>query len=93
MFTVSIAVAADVPVMVADEGTKLTVGGYCPPEGPEVTDAVSATVPMKPCAGVMVIVDVFPLVAPGDTARAVPATVRNGLLDVTTCTEDEVTGA
>ena len=77
---VSIAVPAVVPVMPTGVvEPKLKVGGYCAPAGLEVTAAVNATLPVKPPAGVTVIVDVFPVVAPGETETAVPLTVKLGL--------------
>jgi len=39
---------------------------------------VSATLPVKPAAGVRVTVDVFALVAPGVTVIAVPLPVKVG---------------
>jgi hypothetical protein len=51
---------------------------------PRLSLLSNATLPMKPWAGVMVIVDVFPLVAPAVTVTLVPATERNGLLELTT---------
>ena len=41
-----------------------------------MTEAVNATLPVKPPAGVTVIVDVFPLVAPETTLTAVPLSVK-----------------
>jgi len=62
---VSVAVPATVPVMLTGVvEPKLRVGGYWAPAGLEVTAAVRATLPVKPPAGVTVIVYVFPLVAP-----------------------------
>jgi hypothetical protein len=85
VITVRVAVAADAPVICTVEfEPKLNVGGACAPVGPEVTAAVNATLPTKPWAGVMVIVEVFPLVAPAATATAVPTRERNGLLELTT---------
>jgi hypothetical protein len=62
------------------------VGGYRAPAGLEVTDAVNATLPVKPSTGVTVIVDVFPLVAPGMTLTAVPLSVKLGAVALVTVT-------
>jgi hypothetical protein len=62
---------------------KLKVGGLTAPAGPEVMAAVSATLPVNPPAGVNVIVEVFPTVAPGATETAVPVIVKVGLVTVT----------
>lgn len=58
---------------------KLKVGGYWAPVGLEVTAAVSTTLPVKPPAGVTVMVEVFPVVAPGVTVTAGPLTVKLGV--------------
>jgi hypothetical protein len=72
--TVSVAVPALVPVILTGVvDPKLSVGGI-PVVG--LSAAVSATLPVKPFAGVTVIVDVFPVVAPGATVTAVPTTVK-----------------
>jgi hypothetical protein len=78
--TVSVAVPAVAPVMLAGLlDPKLKVGGYWAPVGMEVTEAVSATLPVKPPAGVTVMVEVFPVVAPGVTVTAMPLTVKLGV--------------
>lgn len=92
MLTVKVAAAGDVPAMLTDEVDRLTVGGYCPPAGPVLTAAVNETLPTNPCWGVIVMVDMFPLIAPAAIVTAVPVTVMNGLLELTTCTDDDVTG-
>jgi hypothetical protein len=46
--------------------------------GLEVNAAVSATLPVKPPAGVMVMVEVFPVVAPAVTVTPVPAIAKLG---------------
>ena len=78
--TVRVAVAA--PALVTLTGLvvpKLNVGGYCAPGGLDVRVAASVTLPVKPPAGVTVIVDVFPVVAPGVVmATAVAPTVKEG---------------
>lgn len=55
---------------------KLKLGRYWAPLGTEVIEADNATLPLKPFAGVMVIVEVFPAVAPGATVGAVPLIVN-----------------
>jgi hypothetical protein len=62
VFTVSVAVAGEVPVMASCDATE-QVGASTAPEGP-VTAHESVTVPVKPSLGVTVIVEV-PL-APGE---------------------------
>ncbi len=57
---------------------KLKVGRSCALVGLLVTAAVSATLPVKPPAGVTVMVDVFAVVAPGVTVTAVPPIVKLG---------------
>ena len=79
MEMVSVAVTADVPVMLTGlVEPKLSGGGSWAPDGLDVIAAVSVTLPVKPPPGVTVIVEVFPLVAPGLTDTAVPATVKVG---------------
>ena len=85
---VSVAVPADVPVMLTGlVEPKLKAGGYWAPVGLEVTAAVSVTLPVKPPTGVTVIVEVFPAVAPGETVTAVPLTVNPGDGGIVTVTE------
>ena len=75
----SVAVPAALPVMFTGLlEPKLKVGGYWAPFGLDVTDAVSATLPLKPPAGVTVIVEVFPVVAPGIADTAMPLIVKLG---------------
>ena len=77
--TASVAVPAVAPVMLTGlVEPKLRVGVSCAPLGLEVMAAVRATLPVKPPLGVTVIVEVFPVVAPGLTDTAVPATVTPG---------------
>jgi hypothetical protein len=76
---VRVAVPAPAPVMLTGMvEPKLRVGGYCAPVGLDVRAAVSATLPVKPPEGVTVIVEVFPVVEPGETVTAVPLTVNAG---------------
>jgi hypothetical protein len=60
---------------------KLNVGELTAPLGLEVTAAVSATLPVKP-TGVTVMVEVFPVVAPGAMDTADPAIVNVGTVTV-----------
>ena len=62
---------------------KLKVGGYWAPEGLEVMEADSVTLPVNPSLGVTVIVEVFPMFTPGATVTAVPLTVNVGIGAVT----------
>jgi hypothetical protein len=81
---VSVAVPAVAPVILTGlVEPKLNVGGYWAPDGLEVIAAVSATFPVKPPAGVTVIVDVFPVVTPGVTVTAVLLKANEGLVTVT----------
>ena len=61
---------------------KLKVGGKMAPAGLDVTDADNATLPVNPLLEVMVIIEVFPVVAPEATVTAVPlkakATAESG---------------
>ena len=76
---VRVAVPAVAPVMLTGlVEPKLRVGGSCAPFALEVTAAVSATLPVKPPVGVTVMVEVFPVVAPGVTVTAVPVIVKPG---------------
>jgi hypothetical protein len=91
---VRVAVPAGVPVMLAGlVEPKLKEGRYWAPAGLEVTEAVSATLPVKPPAGVTVMVDVFPVVAPGARVTAVPLTVKLELAGEVTVTAADVPDA
>jgi hypothetical protein len=57
---------------------KLKVGGAEAPLGLVVRAAVRVTLPMKPPAGVTVIVEVLPVVAPAVMLTGVPLTVKSG---------------
>ena len=73
----SVAVPAVAPVMSTGlVEPKLRVGGSTAPLGLEVTAAVNVTSPVKPLAGVTVMVEVFPVVAPAVTVTAVPVIVK-----------------
>ena len=74
---VRVAVPTLAPVMLTGVvDPKLKVGGYWAPTGPDVIVAVSATLLVKPPLGVTVIVEVFPVVAPGVTVTELPLTVK-----------------
>jgi hypothetical protein len=66
---------------------KLSVGRYWAPNGLDVMDAVSATLPVKPPLGVTEIVEVFPVVAPRATEITEPVIVKLGVTAVVTVTE------
>jgi hypothetical protein len=84
---VRVAVPAVVPVMLTGlVEPKLKVGGYWAPVGLEVTAAVSSTLPVKPPAGVTVMEELFPVLAPGVTVTVVPLTVKLGFTAVVTVT-------
>jgi hypothetical protein len=77
---VSVAVPAEVPVMTTGAvEPKLNVGGYWALARLEVNAAVNATLPVNPPAGVTVIVEVFPVVAPGARVTVVAETANVGL--------------
>jgi hypothetical protein len=77
--TVRTAVVGPDPVIVTGlVDPKLNVGGSWAPEGAEAMSAVRTTVPVKPSVGVMVMVEVLPVVAPGRTAMGVAPTVKEG---------------
>ena len=57
---------------------KLKLGISCAPLGLEVIAAVSETAPVNPPVGVTVIVETFPVSAPGSRVTAVPLMVRFG---------------
>jgi hypothetical protein len=81
---VRVAVPAVAPVILTGlVEPKLSVGRFVALVGLEVTVAVSATLPVKPPAGVTVMVEVFPVVAPAVTETAVPEIVMLGLAAVT----------
>jgi hypothetical protein len=63
VFSVSVAVTAEVPAMLTEDGM-LQVAGV-PVVG--VTAQLRATGPVKPPTGVMVMVEVLPVVAPPST--------------------------
>ena len=88
MEMVRVAVPALVPLMLTGVvEPKLKVGRSWAPAGLEVTRAVRVTLPVKPPAGVKVMVEVFPVAAPGATETAVPLTAKLGLTAVMTVTE------
>lgn len=67
VFAVRIDVCAVELAKVTDAGERLQVAGLVAPEGELVTAQVSVTVPVNELAGVTVMVEVLPLVAPGAT--------------------------
>jgi len=80
-----------VPLFVPDRltwplaGVQLNVGGKFAPVGLLVTVALSVTTPVNPPeVGATVIVDVFPLVAPGAMLTPVPLTVKEAFPAVPT---------
>ena len=84
---VRVAVPAPAPVIFTGVvAPKLKVGESCAPEGPEVIEAVNATLPVNPPLGVIVTVEVLPDVAPGEMVTAVPVIVRPGGVAVETVT-------
>jgi hypothetical protein len=88
---VKVAVPAEAPAMFAGlVDPKLKVGASWAPAGLEVMAAVSATLPVKPPLGVTVMVEVFPLVAPGTKVTVVPPIVNEGGLGGATVTVVEL---
>ena len=76
---VKVADAAFVPVMLNGLVVpKLNVGKSEAPLGLVVMEAANVTLPVKPPTGVTVMVEVFPVVAPGVTATDVPVSVKLG---------------
>jgi hypothetical protein len=67
VLTVTVAVAAAAPLILTEEVLIRHVGGAVGLLKAVVTAQLKATVPVKPPDGVIVIVDVFPLVAPAAT--------------------------
>ena len=82
---VSVAVTAVVPVTLSDAGT-VQVTGLTALAGDVVTAQLRATVPVNPFEGVMLTVDVLPVVAPAVTVIApllLSANVAGGVTAVT----------
>jgi hypothetical protein len=63
-------------MLTGDVVPKLKVGGLAAPFGLEASAAVNVTLPMNPPLGVTVIVDVLPVVAPGELMAMAPPLVR-----------------
>jgi len=85
---VSVAVPADAVVIPTGVvAPKLNVGASWAPAGLAATIAVSATLPVNPPLGVMEIVEVFPVEAPGLIETAVPVTVKLGATTAVTVTD------
>lgn len=57
---------------------KLKVGGFTLPVGLEVRTAVSVTAPVKPPAGATVMMEMFPVVAPGVMLTVEPEITKLG---------------
>ena len=74
--TVSVAVCAVEPLIVTEGGAMLHVAGSFAAAG--VIAQVRLTVPVNPFDGVMVMVEVFPVVAPGSSVIVVPVTANVG---------------
>jgi hypothetical protein len=84
---VRVAVAALVPVMLAEAAEQVGLSAVSAPLGPEVTEQVRATVPVKAFAGVTVMVEVP--VAPCEAiVTLVPARVKLGAAGVPTTSEN-----
>ena len=76
---VKVPVAAALPEIVRGlVELKLKVGGAVIPLGLVVRAAVRVTLPVRPLVGVMVIVEVLPMVAPAAMLSGVPVTVKLG---------------
>jgi hypothetical protein len=78
--TVSVEVAAAVPVMSAEVGLSAHVAGLVAPLGP-LTEQVRGTLPVNPLDGVTEMTEVLPVVAPAVTVRAdgLAVTVKLGI--------------
>ncbi len=63
---------------------KLNLGRFVAPAGLLVMAAVRATEPVKPPDGVILIMEVLPLVEPGDTVTVVPLKLKLGVAPVIT---------
>jgi hypothetical protein len=82
--TVSVAVVGRLPEMFTGlVEPKLNTGRFCALLGLAAMAAVSAMSPSKPPLGVIVIVEVFPALAPAVTVTEVPAKVKPGGMAVT----------
>jgi hypothetical protein len=66
---------------------KLKIGRSTAPVGLLVIAAVKVTVPANPPVGDSVIVEAFPVVAPGTSVTDVPASVRPGGTAAVTVTD------
>jgi len=73
--SVSVEVAAVVPVTSGVAGLRLQTAGPVAPAG-GVTAQVKGTIPVNPFDGVTEITDVFPVVAPAAKSSVVGAAVR-----------------
>lgn len=86
--TVSVAVPAAAPLIATDAGIE-QVAGLVALAGLVVTAQLRLTVPVKPPAGVTLIVEVLPLVAPALSVSELRLAVRANVLKVTV-TETEL---
>jgi hypothetical protein len=75
VFTVRVVVSAVAPLIVIEAGT-LHVAGSLAASG--VIAQLRLIAPVNPFEGVKVMVEVLPVVSPGATVRAVPATEKLG---------------
>jgi hypothetical protein len=81
---VSVAVPAVGPLMLTGEvDPKLNVGKPTAPGGLAAITAVSAMLPVKPPAGVKVMVEVLPVVAPAGMVAVLPLTLKPGCRSIT----------
>jgi len=74
---VRVVVPAVVPEMLTGLVVKLRVGSCTAPVGLLVIVAMNCTLPVKPPLGVIVMVEVFPLVAPGARVTSEPPMLKS----------------
>jgi hypothetical protein len=75
---VSVAVSLPAVMLTGLVDPKLKMGGTTAPDGPDAIAAVITMEPVKPVAGVRVMVEVLPVEDPAETVTAVPVTVKLG---------------
>jgi hypothetical protein len=75
------------PMLIGVVEPKLNVGRSRAAVGVVATIDARSTLPENPLAGVIVIVELFPLVAPGETTTVEPAIAKLGSSGATTVTE------
>ena len=78
VYMVSAEVCAEEPLIVTEAGERLHVAGSFAATG--VMAQLKVTAAVNPFVGVTVMVEVFPVVAPGATETAVPAIVKVGVM-------------